>query len=119
MTTPAAPKATHQDAWAEAAELRRRAEAAEVALGALKDQLADIRSQRDAWQQQAERLALPTPVPKRWFWSRRSGLMRLSSRWRRLAAKPQSHVAAQKPPIHPLVIAARMWDWRTRPAPAR
>ena len=87
----ASSQGVHQDAQGEAAELRRRAEAAEASLAELKEKLAemrrlgeqqftDMRAQRDAWQQQAERLterlALPRPKPKakprRWWWQRRT-----------------------------------------------
>ena len=61
----AEPKATPQDAQADALVADLRA------------QLADMRSQRDAWQGVAERLALgaPAPVdkPRRWWWSRSTG----------------------------------------------
>jgi hypothetical protein len=82
-----------QDAQGEAAELRRRAEAAEASLAELKEKLAemrhlgeqqfaDMRAQRDAWQHQAERLTerlslpkpkpKPKPKPRRWWWQRRT-----------------------------------------------
>jgi hypothetical protein len=49
---------------------------AEQRLGELKAALDDMRSQRDAWQAQAERLALPTPAepPMSWWrWLRTTG----------------------------------------------
>src|SRR5262249_4212327 len=61
VTASAEPKATPQDAQINAMVAELRA------------QLADMRSQRDAWQAQAERLALgaPKPVEKsRWWWKR-------------------------------------------------
>jgi hypothetical protein len=45
----------------------------------LRDQLAEMRAQRDAWQAQAERLALaalkpkPEPKPSLWRWLRTTG----------------------------------------------
>lgn len=52
-------------------ELATRLALAETELRAMKDMLAELRQSRDAWQAQAERLALPAPVlPPRPWWRR-------------------------------------------------
>jgi excisionase family DNA binding protein len=63
----------------ELVEVRARAELAEARLRDLQAALADMREQRDKWQDQAARLALPQPIggnreipPKRSWWWRRS-----------------------------------------------
>jgi len=51
-------------------EAQHRAELAEQRLADIKTALEEMRQQRDAWQQQAERLSLPAPpppVPKPWW----------------------------------------------------
>ena len=47
----------------ERAELEARAKLAEERLSDLKQQLEELKRQRDKWQEQAERLALAPPVP--------------------------------------------------------
>lgn len=61
----------------EVIELRARADLAEQRLSDLKAQLVDMREQRDKWQDQAQRLALPAPAPT----TPAGGIMR----WLRLA----------------------------------
>jgi excisionase family DNA binding protein len=71
----ATPIAVPQHAQADA-ETRIRLAQAEQRLGELKAALDDMRSQRDAWQAQAERLALPTPAEPPmsfWRWLRTTG----------------------------------------------
>jgi excisionase family DNA binding protein len=72
----AVPKAMPQLAQPDT-ELHIRLALAEEKLGDLKAQLEDMRSQRDKWQTQAERLAaLPAPAtPKQswWAWLRSTG----------------------------------------------
>jgi excisionase family DNA binding protein len=49
---------------------------ADALVALLREQLADMRGQRDAWQEQAQRLALAAPKPRRpWFgaWLRSTG----------------------------------------------
>ena len=41
-----------------------------VEVGMLREQLGDTRRDRDAWRDQAQRLALPSPVPERMPWWR-------------------------------------------------
>jgi excisionase family DNA binding protein len=73
----AAPRAVPQQAQAER-EAQLRLALADERLGELKQALADMRAQRDSWQQQAERLALgPPSVHKRgrwWRWRSASSL---------------------------------------------
>ena len=57
-------------------ETRIRLAQAEQRLDELKAALDDMRAQRDAWQRQAERLALPTPAEPPmsfWRWLRTTG----------------------------------------------
>jgi hypothetical protein len=59
-------------------ELETRLALADAELRALKDMLAEVRETRDAWQAQAERLALPSPAtvaatPRRPWWRRLAG----------------------------------------------
>jgi predicted site-specific integrase-resolvase len=70
----ATPEAVPQHAQPDA-ELHIRVALAEQRLGDLKAQLEDMRSQRDKWQAQAERLALPTPAAPMslWRWLRSTG----------------------------------------------
>ena len=71
--------ATQRDAAFEAvaaAELRFKVALAEQRLSELKEDLEDMRSQRNAWQAQAERVAIADqrgrPVERsRWWWRRR------------------------------------------------
>src|SRR5262245_49192779 len=71
--------ATHRDAMGDAAALamaNQRAALAEERLAELKDMLADMRTERDAWRDQAQRLALPKPDEKPmtwWRWLRSTG----------------------------------------------
>ena len=59
-------------------ELEARAKLAEERLADLRSQLEEMRAQRDKWQEQAARLALPAPAPttpvaapaRRWWWRR-------------------------------------------------
>lgn len=60
-TVPASRPETDDNA-VEVIELRARADLAEQRLSDLKAQLVDMREQRDKWQDQAQRLALPAPV---------------------------------------------------------
>jgi hypothetical protein len=62
------------DAAAIAMEHQRTAQA-EERLSELKAMLEDMRSDRDAWRDQAQRLALPSPQPSLswWRWLRTSG----------------------------------------------
>jgi hypothetical protein len=71
----ATPIALPQHAQADM-ETHIRLAQAEQRLGELKAALDDMRSQRDAWQAQAERLALPTPAEPPmsfWRWLRTTG----------------------------------------------
>lgn len=61
-TVPALRPETDDNA-VEVIELRARADLAEQRLSDLKAQLVDMREQRDKWQDQAQRLALPAPAP--------------------------------------------------------
>ena len=56
---------THQ---AQLAEANQRAAAAEREASLLRATIEDLRSDRDAWREQAQRLALPAPVPAGWSW---------------------------------------------------
>jgi hypothetical protein len=67
-----------RDAMGDAAALalaHQRAALAEERLGELKAMLADLRCDRDAWRDQAQRLALPSPQPTMslWRWLRSTG----------------------------------------------
>jgi hypothetical protein len=59
-----APDAAQRDAAAMAAEANARVILAEERLAFLKNTLEDVRTDRDAWREQAQRLALPKPEPK-------------------------------------------------------
>jgi hypothetical protein len=65
--------ATDDAAWR--AEVAARVAVAEARLGDLKAMLDDMRTERDAWRKQAQRLALPNPEPARksWRWLRSTG----------------------------------------------
>ncbi|HEY7301309.1 MAG TPA: hypothetical protein VH684_25745 [Xanthobacteraceae bacterium] len=56
---------------AELAEANQRASAAEREAVLLRATIEDLRSDRDAWREQAQRLALPAPTPAGWSWWRR------------------------------------------------
>jgi F0F1-type ATP synthase membrane subunit b/b' len=55
------------------AEANARASLAEQRLSDLKAMLDDMRAQRDKWQEQAQRLALPKPKTSLWRWLRSTG----------------------------------------------
>jgi hypothetical protein len=64
---------THQ---ADLAEANRRATFAELEATLLRGTIEDLRRDRDAWREQAQRLALPGPAPsaspsRRWWWRSR------------------------------------------------
>ena len=61
VATPQASRPETPDNTDETVELRTRAALAEERLSDLKAQLVDMREQRDKWQDQAQRLALPAP----------------------------------------------------------
>jgi hypothetical protein len=71
--------ATPRDATADAPALaiaHQRAALAEERLTELKALLEDMRADRDAWRDQAQRLALPAPAPEPmtlWRWLRSTG----------------------------------------------
>jgi hypothetical protein len=70
--------AMQQHATGDAAALataQQRAAQAEERLSELKAMLEDMRSDRDAWRDQAQRLALPSPTPtvSWWRWLRSTG----------------------------------------------
>jgi hypothetical protein len=74
----ATPRALPQHARPDA-ELRLRAAVAEERLGELRAMLDDMRTERDIWRDQAQRLALPAPKPVEqpplgwWAWLRSTG----------------------------------------------
>jgi hypothetical protein len=68
--------ATQRYATGDAAEAKARAALAEQRLADLKAMLEEMRSERDAWREQAQRLALPKPEPAAmtwWRWLRFTG----------------------------------------------
>jgi hypothetical protein len=72
--TDAKPRRATEDAAALAMAHQRTAQA-EERLSELKAMLEDLRQDRDAWRDQAQRLALPSPQPSLswWRWLRTSG----------------------------------------------
>jgi hypothetical protein len=66
---------TQRDAVPNAAAIEARAVLAEQRLADLKAMLDEIRTERDAWREQAQRLALPAPAPAMtwWRWLRSTG----------------------------------------------
>jgi hypothetical protein len=69
--------ATQRDAAADAAEANARAALAKQRLTELKAMLEEMRTERDAWREQAQRWALPKPEPEPamtwWRWLRSTG----------------------------------------------
>jgi hypothetical protein len=67
----------------ELAEANARAALAEREAALLRASLDDLRRDRDAWREQAQRLALPAPAPTGWTWP-----------WRRSSANAERNLAA-------------------------
>jgi hypothetical protein len=69
------PDAAQRDAVPNAAAIEARAVLAEQRLADLKAVLDDMRTDRDHWREQAQRLALPAPAPAMtwWRWLRSTG----------------------------------------------
>jgi hypothetical protein len=67
--------AAQRDAAPDAAVIEARAVLAEQRLADLKAMLDELRTERDAWREQAQRLALPAPAPAMtwWRWLRSTG----------------------------------------------